>query len=108
LEQVITNLLDNAVKYTDEGEIVVSLAYDDRWVTMEVRDTGIGIPRNKLPHIFERFYVVDKSRSRKTGGTGLGLSIVKHIILLHGGDISVESTQGEGTHFIVKLPLHQG
>jgi two-component system, OmpR family, phosphate regulon sensor histidine kinase PhoR len=108
LEQVITNLLDNAVKYTDEGEIVVSLAHDDRWVTMEVRDTGIGIPRNKLPHIFERFYVVDKSRSRKTGGTGLGLSIVKHIILLHGGDIAVESTQGEGTRFIIKLPLHQG
>ncbi len=108
IEQLLINLLDNAIKYTDTGEIAIVLGNDGRNTTIEVRDTGIGIPRDRLPYIFERFYVVDKSRSRKTGGTGLGLSIVKHIVLLHDGDISVESVMGEGTRFIVKLPIRRG
>jgi two-component system, OmpR family, phosphate regulon sensor histidine kinase PhoR len=105
IEQVFINLLDNAVKYTDNGEITVSLSCDEHHLILETRDTGIGIPQNKLAHIFERFYVADKSRSRQTGGTGLGLSIVKHIVLLHNGEISVESTERKGTRFLVKLPL---
>ena len=74
-------------------------------VRIEVADTGIGIPEQSLPRIFERFYVVDKSRSRKQGGTGLGLAIVKHIVSSHGGTIEVESRVGEWTHFTVRLPL---
>ncbi|MGD0230026.1 MAG: ATP-binding protein [Syntrophorhabdales bacterium] len=105
IEQMLINLLDNAIKYTDSGEILLALS-GGREVTIEVRDTGIGMPRDKLSHIFERFYVIDKSRSRKTGGTGLGLSIVKHIVLLHGGEISVESTPGAGSRFCITLPLH--
>ena len=104
LEQVVVNLLDNAVKYTERGEIVVSVDIHDQQVSIQVRDTGIGIPKDAIPRIFERFYVVDKSRSRKSGGTGLGLSIVKHIVLLHNGAIRVESTPGEGTTFTVTLP----
>ncbi|MGD0657663.1 MAG: ATP-binding protein [Syntrophorhabdales bacterium] len=105
IEQLLINLLDNAIKYTDQGEVRLSLRQDDRKVVIEVRDTGIGIPRGKLSRVFERFYVVDKSRSRKTGGTGLGLSIVKHIVLLHGGEISVESEPGKGSRFLVRLPI---
>ncbi len=105
IEQMLINLLDNAIKYTDQGEVRLALRSEGRKVVIEVRDTGIGIPKGKLSRIFERFYVVDKSRSRKTGGTGLGLSIVKHIVLLHGGEISVESEPGRGSSFLVKLPL---
>ena len=105
IEQLLINLLDNAIKYTDRGEVRLSFRQDDRKVVIEVRDTGIGIPRGKLSRVFERFYVVDKSRSRKTGGTGLGLSIVKHIVLLHGGEISVESEPGKGSTFTVRLPI---
>jgi two-component system phosphate regulon sensor histidine kinase PhoR len=105
LEQMLINLLDNAIKYTDAGEIRVALKQSDSAVTIEVHDTGIGISSDKIPRIFERFFVVDKSRSRKMGGTGLGLSIVKHIVLLHGGDIRVKSSPGGGTHFFVSLPV---
>jgi two-component system phosphate regulon sensor histidine kinase PhoR len=105
LEQMLTNLLDNAVKYTDAGEVRVAVKADAAVMTIEVHDTGIGIPADKIPRIFERFYVVDKSRSRRMGGTGLGLSIVKHIVLLHGGEIRVESAPGKGTHFFITLPL---
>jgi two-component system phosphate regulon sensor histidine kinase PhoR len=104
LEQVLVNLIDNAVKYTEKGTIRVSLRKDDRRLILEVADTGIGIPREHLPRIFERFYVVDKSRSRRVGGTGLGLAIVKHIVLLHNGSIDVESVPGQGTKFTVTLP----
>ncbi len=105
LEQMLANLLDNAVKYTDAGEVRVTVKPGPATVTIEVHDTGIGIPADKVPRIFERFYVVDKSRSRQMGGTGLGLAIVKHIVLLHGGDIRVESAPGAGTHFFITLPL---
>lgn len=106
LEQVFINLIDNSVKYTERGEIAISLSHRDRTVTVEVRDTGICIPREHLARIFERFYVVDKSRSKKVGGTGLGLSIVKHIVLLHNGKINVENIPGIGTKFIITLPIN--
>lgn len=105
IERLLINLLDNAVKYTDRGRIVLRLASDGETLTLEVSDTGIGIEADDLPHIYERFYVVDKSRSKKLGGTGLGLSIVKHIVQAHRGAISVKSRPGEGTTFIVTLPI---
>jgi two-component system phosphate regulon sensor histidine kinase PhoR len=108
IEQVLINLLDNAIKYTDKGEVSLVLGRSDQDVTIAVHDTGIGMPKEKLPRIFERFYVIDKSRSRKTGGTGLGLSIVKHIALLHGGEVSVESSPGGGSHFRIRLPIRSG
>lgn len=104
LEQVFINLLDNAVKYTDKGEVELSLGRDNDKAVIKIRDTGPGIAPEHLPRLFERFYVVDKSRSRQLGGTGLGLSIVKHIVLLHSGDISVESTPGVGTTVRITLP----
>ncbi len=104
LEQMLMNLLDNAIKYTDHGEIAISAGVQENQVRIQVRDTGIGIPKENIPRIFERFYVVDKSRSRKSGGTGLGLSIVKHIVLLHKGTINIESALGKGTSVTVTLP----
>jgi len=104
LEQMLVNLLDNAIKYTDHGEIAISAGVQENRVRIQVRDTGIGIPKENIPRIFERFYVVDKSRSRKSGGTGLGLSIVKHIVFLHQGTIGIESIPGEGTTVTVSLP----
>jgi two-component system phosphate regulon sensor histidine kinase PhoR len=106
LEQMFINLLDNAIKYTEKGGVVISLTQTDAKSIIEIQDSGIGIPGNHLPRIFERFYVVDKSRSKKLGGTGLGLSIVKHIILLHGGAIDAESSLGTGTKFTIVLPRH--
>jgi two-component system phosphate regulon sensor histidine kinase PhoR len=105
LEQVFINLIDNAVKYTEKGNIEISAKSDGKQIIMKVADTGAGIAQDHLPRIFERFYVVDKSRSRKLGGTGLGLSIVKHIIGLHNGRITVVSEQGKGTTFEITLPL---
>ena len=105
LEQVFINLIDNAIKYTERGEIAISLNYNNEAVTIEIQDTGICIPREHLSRIFERFYVVDSSRSRKLGGTGLGLSIVKHIVLLHNGKIDVKNIPGVGTNFVVSLPV---
>jgi signal transduction histidine kinase len=104
IEQMLINLIDNALKYTEKGAITVALGQDDGQTTITVSDTGIGIAREHIPCIFERFYVVDKSRSRKLGGTGLGLSIVKHIVLLHKGSIDVESAPNRGTRFTVTLP----
>jgi len=104
LEQMFVNLLDNAVKYTDGGEVLLSLEAEPGRAVIRVRDTGAGIPPEHLPRLFERFYVVDPSRSRKMGGTGLGLAIVKHIVLLHGGEVSADSTPGRGSCFTVWLP----
>lgn len=105
LEQMLINLLDNAIKYTEKGRVTVRLSQSEKELFLAVEDTGIGIAEEHLPRIFERFYVVDKSRSRSLGGTGLGLAIVKHIVLLHGGKIWVKSTEGEGTTFTISLPL---
>jgi two-component system phosphate regulon sensor histidine kinase PhoR len=106
LEQVFVNIIDNAVKYTEKGSIRVVLEQRDHQVVIEIEDTGSGIPQEHLSRIFERFYVVDASRSRQLGGTGLGLSIVKHIVLLHNGTVEVESTPGKGTKFIITLPVN--
>jgi two-component system phosphate regulon sensor histidine kinase PhoR len=105
LEQMFINLLDNAIKYTEKGEVSITLTQKDSKSVIEINDSGIGIPGSHLPRIFERFYVVDKSRSKKLGGTGLGLSIVKHIVLLHGGTIDIESSMGMGTKFTITLPF---
>lgn len=100
LAQVLLNILDNAVKYTPEGgSIKVSISLKDKLVQVDVSDTGIGIPEKDLPRIFERFYRVDKARSREMGGTGLGLSIVKHIVQAHGGQVWVKSELGQGSTF---------
>lgn len=105
LEELLINLLDNAVRYTKEGRVKISFYEgENQEAIISVSDTGIGIPPEHIPRIFERFYVVDKSRSRETGGTGLGLSIVKHIVERLGGTISVESTPAKGSTFTVRLP----
>ena len=104
LEQVFVNLLENAARYTERGGVTVRLRGERERAVVEVADTGIGIAAEHLPRIFERFYVVDKSRSRATGGTGLGLSIVKNIVLQHGGAIDIRSTPGAGTTVTVTLP----
>lgn len=108
LEQMLINLVDNAVKYTDKGKITISLEQKSTEAVIKIQDTGIGIPREHLARIFERFYVVDRSRSRRRGGTGLGLSIVKHIVLLHHGRIEIDSHPGEGTTVTVALPTKIG
>ncbi|MBN2400749.1 MAG: HAMP domain-containing protein [Candidatus Aminicenantes bacterium] len=105
LEQLFINLVDNAIKYTEHGEIRVSLAKREGEIEIRVRDSGPGIATEHLPRIFERFYVVDRSRSRQQGGTGLGLAIAKHIVLLHDGRIEAVSQPGQGTEFIITLPL---
>jgi two-component system phosphate regulon sensor histidine kinase PhoR len=105
LIQVIVNLLSNALRYTLEGEVNVKLFAKDTQAVLEVQDTGIGISSEHLPRIFERFYRVDRARSRETGGTGLGLSIVKHIVESHKGTIEVESELNVGSTFRVKIPL---
>ena len=105
IEQVLLNLVDNALKYTDEGgsvRVVVEPA--PRALRVRVTDTGIGIAEPELPRIFERFYRVDRARSRALGGTGLGLAIVKHLVQSMGGEISVESGVGEGSSFGFWLP----
>ncbi len=105
LRQIFDNLIDNAIKYTPEsGSVSVCCYADHNEVSVEVADTGIGIPRDDLPRIFERFYRVDKARSRELGGTGLGLSIVKHLVQSIGGQIDVASRVGSGSRFTVHLP----
>jgi two-component system phosphate regulon sensor histidine kinase PhoR len=106
LEQVFINLLDNAIKYTHEtGEISISaLEKEQGEIQVMIKDNGIGIPKEDLSRIFERFYRVDKGRSQELGGTGLGLSIVKHIIQAHGGRVWADSKLGEGSTFYIALP----
>ena len=105
LTSMFSNLVDNAVKYTPPGgRVDVTGGFEGSEVVIRISDTGIGIPESKLPRIFERFYRVDKARSKETGGTGLGLSIVKHVAENHGGRVAVESTPGEGSTFTVYLP----
>jgi signal transduction histidine kinase len=105
LALLVRNLVDNAIRYTRaSGRVDVSLCAEDGEVVLSVRDTGLGIPQRDLPRVFERFYRVDRARSRETGGTGLGLSIVRHVVENHGGRISVESELGRGTRFQVRLP----
>jgi len=97
--------LDNGIKYSDPGARVdVSLLDDGEFVVVRVADTGVGFPEDDLPQLFERFYRVDKDRSRATGGSGLGLAISRQIVELHGGDLSVMSRVGVGTTFDVRLP----
>jgi signal transduction histidine kinase len=105
LSLLVRNLVDNAIRYTKPGgRVDVTLSGQGDEVVLSVADTGVGIPTRELPRIFERFYRVDRARSRETGGTGLGLSIVKHVIENHGGTVSVTSELGRGTCFEVRLP----
>ena len=105
LAQVIVNLVDNALRHTPAGgKVSVDVAPVEGAATMTVRDTGVGIPFGDLPHVFERFYVVDRSRSRESAGTGLGLSIVKQIVEAHGGTISADSELGSGATFTCIFP----
>lgn len=106
LEQVFINLLDNAIKYTKGGKIKIRFSQLEQHILIEIEDNGRGIAPEHLPRLFERFYVVDKSRTRKLSSTGLGLSIVKHIVNLHAGNIEVKSKLGVGTKFSITLPKH--
>ncbi len=106
LTLALSNLVENAIKYNKEhGFVKVTLDADHQFFTVQVADSGVGIPEEELEHIYERFYRVDKSRSREIGGTGLGLSITRSAILMHRGTIKVVSVEGEGTDFTVKIPL---
>lgn len=103
---ILTNLVENAIKYNrEQGRVEVSLDADHQFFTIQVKDTGIGIPQEHLSQIYERFYRVDKSHSKEIGGTGLGLAITRSAVLLHRGSIKAESVEGEGTTFTVKIPL---
>jgi two-component system phosphate regulon sensor histidine kinase PhoR len=106
VEQAVYNLIDNAIKYSDDNsEISITADRQNEDILISVRDSGCGIEEEHLPRLFERFYVVDKSRSRKLGGTGLGLSIVKHITQVHGGQVTVESVIHHGSTFTIHLPV---
>ena len=106
LTQVVYNILDNAIKYTPQGGLIrVRLIRSGRNAILTIADNGPGIPKEDQAHIFDRFYRVDKARSRDTGGTGLGLSIVHQFVLMHGGNVSVESKEGAGTTFTIELPM---
>ncbi len=106
LERLVLNLLDNAIKYNrPDGKVTITLAQAGRELVLEVTDTGIGIPAESIPRLFERFYRVDKGRAREEGGTGLGLAIVKHVAQAHGGQVEVESRVGRGSTFRVRLPI---
>ena len=106
IEQVIVNILSNAIKYTPEnGKIMISLSLEDENIVVKVADNGIGIPKEDLPRLFERFYRVDKARSRMLGGTGLGLSIANQIVEAHKGKIKIQSEYGQGTQVFISLPV---
>jgi signal transduction histidine kinase len=105
IDRAITNLVDNAIKYTDNGSVEVEVRHNNKYAIVRVRDTGVGIPEASRAHVFDRFYRVDKARSRAKGGTGLGLSLVNDIVKAHGGYITLDSELGVGSTFTVYLPL---
>jgi two-component system sensor histidine kinase SenX3 len=106
LVSAVGNLIENAVKYSEPGtSVLVRARRVDGWVEICVTDQGVGIPQRDLDRVFERFYRVDRARSRSTGGTGLGLAIVRHVASNHGGDVSVTSVEGEGSTFVLRLPI---
>jgi two-component system phosphate regulon sensor histidine kinase PhoR len=108
LAQIFLNLLDNAVKFSlPEGKVIVSVASEQGWVAIQIADSGVGIPREEIPRLGERFYRADKARSRELGGTGLGLSIVKHLLQAHGGSMAIESAPGRGTTVSLRFPVFQ-
>jgi signal transduction histidine kinase len=107
VEQVLINLVENAIRYTEEGYIKIKLFSEESKVVIEIEDTGIGIPENEIPFLFDRFYRVEKSRSRQYGGTGLGLSIVKHLVSLQNGSINVQSKVGKGTKVRIEFPIYK-
>jgi signal transduction histidine kinase len=103
---VVVNLLDNAIKYTSSGgQVRISVTARDGIAVLEVADTGIGIPQDAQPRIFERFFRVDEARSRELGGAGLGLSIVKSICTAYGGKITLDSKEGAGSRFKIEIPI---
>jgi signal transduction histidine kinase len=104
LRQLVSNLVDNAIKFTDRGGVDVRVGADDGRAWVEVNDTGPGIPAEELPHVFDRFYRVDQARSRAVPGTGLGLAIVRSIARVHSGDVSVGRSPAGGAQFRVTLP----
>jgi two-component system, OmpR family, sensor histidine kinase SenX3 len=105
LISAVSNLVDNAIKYSEAGgEVYVELREVPSGIEVSVTDRGVGIPSRDLERIFERFYRVDRARSRATGGTGLGLSIVRHVAVNHGGSVTVDSKEGEGSTFVLSLP----
>jgi signal transduction histidine kinase len=106
LEHILRNLLSNAIKFNEKGgKISIAARKKGKFVEVSVADTGIGIPKNKLPKVFDRFYQADASTGRPFGGTGLGLSVVKEIIEMHSGEIGVESKSGKGSRFYFTLPI---
>ncbi|MGH9120933.1 MAG: sensor histidine kinase, partial [Acidimicrobiales bacterium] len=106
LASAVSNLVENAVKFSEPGsEVRVEVIEDGDWLQLSVIDRGVGIPSGDLERIFERFYRVDRARSRSSGGSGLGLSIVRHVASNHGGSVSVTSVEGEGSTFVLTLPL---
>ena len=108
IHQVLNNLLDNAIKYTPEGgTVTMGAGAAGERVEIHVRDTGVGIPAEHIPRLFERFYRVDKARSRELGGTGLGLAIVKHLVIAHLGSVRVESAVGKGSTFYFEFPVRR-
>jgi len=105
IEQALVNLIDNAIKYSDpKSAVEIESTRENSRILISVKDHGCGISEKHLPRVFERFYRVDRARSRKLGGTGLGLAIVKHIANVHGGKVEVESAVGKGSKFTIILP----
>ena len=105
LYQIVYNLIENGIKYNvPGGSLSVTLSRDEENAYLEVKDTGMGIPEDAVPHLFERFFRVDKARSRQSGGSGLGLAIVRDMVLRNRGEIAVESTAGKGSTFTVTFP----